>query len=444
MQANRGGSVLKKQLIFLLILALVFSMSNFSYADNDLNLTAESAILIDSENGDILFEKESNKIMFPASTTKILTAIIAIENSDLEQKIVIDEETAQSAEGTHIGLIAGEALTMNDLIHALLISSANDSAVAIAKAVSGNVSDFSSLMNKEAIRMGAKDSNFTNPNGLPDENHVSTAYDLSMIAKYAMKNDVFREIVKKSIYTIQPTNKSEERKLKNSNKMLYSDLKIDVDGKSVPIKYEGVEGIKTGYTKAAGQCLVSSVKKTDGDFISVVLKSVSKNIYADTHKLLNYANKNTKIVIAKRNEFIDNIDITGGEPNSLTAVFKADFALNQTGEDLDDIKKEFTLNPLKPPVKRGEVIGKVSFKNKFETLGTVDIISDTQVVQASKNISGVLENIAHKWWFWVLVSFIVLRVTVAIRNVTYRTLRLRKARKNKQKARNLRKKRQTD
>lgn len=435
---------MKKQFIFLLILAVMFTNLSFSYADKDLELKAESAILIDSENGDILYDKNSNKQMFPASTTKILTAIIAIENIDLEKKITIDEEVANSADGTHIALEPGEILSMNDLLHALLVQSANDSAMAIAKAVSGTVEEFSKLMNTEAVRMGAKNSSFKNPNGLPDENHLSTAYDLAMISKYAMQNEVFREIVKKPTYTIEPTNKkSEARQLKNSNKMLYSENQIEVDGISVPIKYEGIAGIKTGYTKVAGQCLVAGAKKSDGDFISVVLKSEGTDIYTDTHKLLNYATKNTRIVLAKRNEFIDNIDISGGSPSALTALFKTDFALTETGVDLNKIKREFIVDSnLKLPIKKGQVVGKVNFKNKDELLGSVDIVSGTQVAISTKSFSSLFDNILSKWWFWLIISLVVLRVTIAIRNVAFRAKRLRDIKR--QRSKKFRKKGQTD
>ncbi len=435
---------MKKQFIFLLILAVMFTNLSFSYADKDLELKAESAILIDSENGDILYDKNSNKQMFPASTTKILTAIIAIENIDLEKKITIDEEVANSADGTHIALEPGEILSMNDLLHALLVQSANDSAMAIAKAVSGTVEEFSKLMNTEAVRMGAKNSSFKNPNGLPDENHLSTAYDLAMISKYAMQNEVFREIVKKPTYTIEPTNKkSEARQLKNSNRMLWSNKEIEVDGENVPIKYEGIAGIKTGYTKVAGQCLVAGAKKADGDFISVVLKSEGTDIYTDTHKLLNYATKNTRIVLAKRNEFIDNIDVSGGNPSALTALFKTDFALTETGVDLNNIKREFIVDSnLKLPIKKGQVVGKVNFKNKDELLGSVDIVSGTQVAVSTKSFSSLFDNILSKWWFWLLISLVVLRVTIAIRNVAFRAKRLREMKR--QRSKKLRKKGQTD
>lgn len=429
---------MKRLFVFLLILAIMIVNFNLSsYADDELNLTAKSAILIDSATGDILYDKKSSEKMFPASTTKILTAIIAIENSDLSDLVTIDIETSSTADGSHIALEPGEVLSMDDLLHALLVTSANDAATAIAKYISGSVEDFAKLMNKEATKMGAKNSNFLNPNGLPNDDHITTAYDLAMIAKYAMKNDTFREIVKKSKYTIEPTNKkSEARVLSSSNKLLTSEQKINVGENSTSIKYNGVTGIKTGYTNAAQQCLVSGVIKSDREYISVVLHSIGTNVYVDTHKLFNYAHKNSKpILLAKKNEFIDNIAIKGGNLSFITAVFATDFSLDSNVKNISNIKKEFiTQNNLKLPISKGQVIGKVNFKNDDEILGSANIISDSNVIKVDTNFIDVINYLVHTWWFWLVASLIVLRITIGIKRIMHRAkrLKMKKTRKKRQ------------
>ena len=421
---------MKKRFILLFISAIIFTHFNVSvYANKELDLSAETAILIDSETGDIIYDKDSSKVMFPADTTKILTAIIAIENSDLTQKVTVDEEAVANSGETELKVVEGEVVSMEDLLHLLLLSSTNDSAVSIAKQISGSVEEFSKLMNTEAKKMGAKDSNFVNPSGYHDESHVSTARDLAMISKYAMKNDVFRNIVKKSTYTLKPTNKTEqERNLENTNKMLYSDEKIQVNDKAVPIKYDGTLGVKTGYTESAEQCFVSSVNKSDHEYISVILKSLGDNIYIDTHKLFNYSpNVSKPIVLAKKNEFIDNISIKGGDTSFITAVISKDLKINSNSKNISNLKRELIVkNNLKLPISKGQVVGKVNFKDGNKVLGSVDVISTNSVVSGSSKGSSLISSILSKWWFWVLIALIVIRTAASVRRVMYRASVIRK------------------
>ena len=172
----------KCALILSFLLLITYSIS---FAD-DLNLVGEGAILIDGETGQILYEKNSHKRLYPASTTKIMTAILAIEKGNMEDTVTIDEEIVCLTDGSHIALDVGEEIKFEDLLNALLIESANDAALAIAKHISGSIEEFVQMMNNKAKEIGALNTNFTNPNGLPDEKHVTTAYDLSLIAKYAM------------------------------------------------------------------------------------------------------------------------------------------------------------------------------------------------------------------------------------------------------------------
>lgn len=435
---------MNKRFIFLLISAVIFTHSSFfSYADNDvktdsLNLSAQSAVLIDSKTGDILYDKDGNKQIYPVSSTKILTAIIAIENTTLTETVLIDEETANSVDDSSISLLNGEVLTIEDLLHALLMSSADDSAVAIAKHISGSADNFSELMNQEAKRIGAKNSEFTNPTGAPDEKHFSTAYDLAVISNYAMKNESFREIAKKTDYTIEPSNKhNEKRIIKNSNKLLYSDEKIDVNGKPTAIKYNNALGVKMGSKNESEQCLISSLNISGNQYTSVVLNSVDPDIYIDTHKLFEFLYKDSNpVVLAKKNEFLDNISIDEGTTPFITAVFEKDFTLIPGSENLSDIEREFVpLKNIKLPIAKGQLVGKVNFKSDDKILGTANIVSNTNIVkEKSSKFYRLLTFLVDKWWFWLIVSLIVLRVLVGIRRVIYRAkrLRMKKARKKRQ------------
>ena len=424
-----------KKVIPLLLILIITVYNTFSYAVNETNvndsleLSAESAILINAETGEVLYSKNPYKKMFPASTTKILTAIIAIENSSLSEKVIIDNETINGIDGSHIALEPGEVLSMKDLLYALMIESANDAAVAIARHISGSVENFSKLMNEKAAKIGAKDSNFLNPNGLPNENHTTTVYDLAMIGKYAMENETFRKIVSNYTYTIEPTNKkSDPRIMNSSNKLLYSQSKIDVDGVSVPIKYDGINGVKTGYTKVAQQCLVSSVNRDNQKYISVVLHSIGSNVYVDTHKLFNYgftSYKPTKI--ASKNEFVDNISIKNGSSPFITSVFANDlYATVPIGKNLN-IEKEFTpIKDIKPPISKGQVVGKVTFKADNKVIGSMNVISKTDIHNSVSIIQKSLDFLFSKWWFWLICSFIFLRLYVGILRVSRRMKKLKR------------------
>ncbi len=212
--------------------------------------SAQSEIAMEMRSGTVLTENNADAMLPMASTTKILTAIIIIEDCNLDEVITVPDE-AVGAEGSSIYLKKDEKLDIRDLLYGLMLRSGNDSAVALAIHHSGSVQKFAVVMNERARSMGAKNSNFTNPSGLPDEEHYTTARDLCTIACYAMDNATFREIVSSTNYT------GKYRSYANKNKMLRL--------------YEGANGVKTGYTMRAGRCLVSSAERNGMDVVCVVL-----------------------------------------------------------------------------------------------------------------------------------------------------------------------------
>ncbi|HLS52547.1 MAG TPA: serine hydrolase, partial [Tissierellaceae bacterium] len=239
---------MKRYLILFIVFAVLLNTYSFAVAD-DLSLNGEGAILIDYDSGRILYEKNAHKKLYPASTTKMMTAILTLEHGKMDDMVTIDPEIIGMTEGSHIALDYDEVMSVEDLLHALMIASANDAAAALGKYVAGSIDGFVKMMNDKARELGATNTNFTNPSGLHDDNHYSTAYDLYLIARYAMENKSFRELVKKSSYTIGPTNKkSEPRLLHTTNRFLYGNDRINVDGKTIPIRFDGVAGIKTGTT----------------------------------------------------------------------------------------------------------------------------------------------------------------------------------------------------
>lgn len=427
-----------KKTICLLILTIVIIFSNYTaaFADN-IQLDGEAAVLIDGLTGEILYQKNMDKQMYPASTTKIMTALLTIENTNLDDIVVIDSETPFT-EGSRIYLIEDEKFTIEQLLYALMLESANDAAVALAKYISGNIEDFAELMNQKAEELGAKNTHFNNPNGLPDENHYTSAYDLAMIARYAMKNEKFRRFVSTASYQIPPTEKQEEtRYLYNSNRFLWDNNRtILYKGKHTKIKYDKVTGIKTGYTDVARNCLVSAAKDGDREVIAVVLKSNGLNCFLDSRKLLDYGLDNYKnINSVTKNDVVTTVDISNGEIEKLDLIAEASLVKTVPKNiNISDIKsKTKLLEEIKAPINKGEQLGKVEYYLDNEFLGEVKLIAADSV---EKNINSTVKDYVFaflnkiKWIFISIVSIIILYIILAIR-INIRRRNRRKLRQKK-------------
>ncbi len=262
---------MKKRLFyfFLLMIPIIFTTSAF--AAKGVGVTASAAVLMDYTTGAILYQKNASVKLAPASTTKILTAIIAIERGKLNQEMVASTK-ASKTDGSSIWLAPGETHTLEDLLYGILLNSGNDASVTVAENLAGSESNFATWMNEKAKELGARDSNFVNCNGLPEKNHYTTAHDLALITRYALHNSVFDEIVKTKKKIISWPGHKWDRTMYNHNKLLW--------------RYQYADGVKTGYTNQAGNCLVSSATKDNHRLIVVVLHS--KNEYADSTALFNY------------------------------------------------------------------------------------------------------------------------------------------------------------
>lgn len=236
-----------------------------------ISVSAKSAVLIETDSGKIIWQKNAGEKMPMASTTKIMTALVAIENYDVSASVEISPE-AVGIEGSSVYLYEGERLTMEELLYAMLLESANDAATAIAIEVGGSVEEFADMMNQKARELGLKSTHFTNPHGLDDEEHYTTAEELAKITRAALSNDTFRQIVSTYKKTI-PLNETEGvRLLINHNKLLKS--------------YDGAIGVKTGYTKKSGRCLVSAAERDGVSLICVTLNAPDD--WNDHKKLFDY------------------------------------------------------------------------------------------------------------------------------------------------------------
>ncbi len=251
-------------------------------------VTAHSAILMDAQTGDILYERDAYTQRPNASTTKILTAIVALELADLDEVTTISEKADKVGESS-LHLNKDDRLKLGELIEGALVKSGNDACVAIAEQTAGSLDNFIRLMNLKAASLGAYNTNFTNPHGLPDKNHYSTAYDLAIIARYGLNIPEFSNIVQTKVATVNYEHPQKNQVVNNTNKLLYN--------------YALANGVKTGTTNAAGKCLVASASKNGRRLISVVLNAPDR--FGDAQRLLEWGFNNTKIVdMGKKGDFV--------------------------------------------------------------------------------------------------------------------------------------------
>ncbi|MDF2547080.1 MAG: D-alanyl-D-alanine carboxypeptidase [Anaerosolibacter sp.] len=426
MQRNKIG-------IFIVIIILINTFLHPMIASaSPPDISAPSGILIDAETGDVLYEKNAFDIMYPASTTKIMTAILTLENTQLQDIVTIDKETPFT-DGNRIYAIEGETFTVEQLLYALMVESANDAAVALAKHVSGSVEDFARLMNKRAKELGAKNTHFVNPNGLPNDEHVTTAYDLAMIAKYAMTLPSFPDLVKTVRYQIPPTDKQPEtRYLKSSNRFLWGvggSNKINYKGQWINIKYDIVEGIKTGYTIKAQQCLVTSAKKDGHRLIAVVLKAQGTNIYTDTRTLIDYGFDNfSYIKLTEGGQPIKTIPIEGGQEATLEVLtqkelYKA-YPKDETSPQVSQSIK--ILDNLRAPIQRGDVVGSLIFSSNGNQLGKVNLVA-AKTIEEREGITTIFFNEQSPGKYIMKFFIILLSLYIAWRTyITWRRLNHRR------------------
>ncbi len=415
------NKITRKISLSVIILSILLTSLSLSFASEALDLEAEGALLIDSSYDTILYEKNMNNKLFPASTTKIMTAILTLENADLNQLAKVDSEVISLTVGSHIALDYDEEMTIDNLLHALMIASANDAAMVLAKSVSGSIDEFVDFMNEKAKEIGAVNTNFVNPSGLHDENHYTTPHDLYLIAKYAMDKPQFRELASMDQYIIPPTNKKEERLIHTTNRFLRPTGQMKLDGDLIPIKYQGVIGGKTGYTPEAGNCLVTFASKGDRDLFSIVLNSKQLSVYSDSYKLLDHGYNDFSIQkIASKNEFIDNIVVDKSKLGFIPAVIGEDLYYPLAETD-SEFKSEMTIDEdLELPIAKGDSIGVVKFLDGDKLIGTSSLVS---TIDAEPLYANFLEFLASKWYFILFGLYAIIKLAVLFTNFKRRSSR---------------------
>ena len=394
--------IAKKTLCFLFILLFLLNFNiSFAVEEKELNLNARSCIVLDRTSKKILFGKnEYNKVKM-ASTTKIMTATIILENCDLNKTVTISKKSAGTG-GSRLGLKTGDKITIRDLLYGLLLVSGNDAAVALAEACSGSVQDFANLMNEKAKELGLNNTHFETPHGLDSDNHYTTAYELAILSDYALNNSTFFNVVGTKNYTIAIN--GYPKNLTNTNELLGS--------------LNGVYGVKTGFTNGANRCLVTACKRGDMDIICVVLGCDTKNFRtSDSTKLINYSFDNFEYVnietiINKEfnkwkegNQNYFNIE-KGTSQDLQICVSNINTPIVPIKKDeISSIIVDFSINSdLSAPVYKNTSIGKFRVYTTSKTILEGDIISSQDINKKDifyyfkdffKNYSTILNNVTN-------------------------------------------------
>lgn len=421
---NIGDGVIMKLKAYKIAIATIVSIStiglntNIILAKNTiLNTHAEYAIAIDKNTKQVLYNENGYSKMYPASTTKIWTAYLVAKNiSDLDTEITVDKDLSY-IEPTSMYLEEGETFTIRDLLKSLLLNSSNDVAVLLAEYVSGSVENFSKLMNSEAKKIGCINTNFTNPNGLPDENHYSTAYDMVLMGAEAIKNKDLQEIFRLKYVEFEPNKYYENKRIYvNSNKFITGKGTVEYNEKHISPKINIVKGGKTGYTNAAGRCLVS-MTDTDGiDLVTGVFNSQGDYIYSDTMTIMDYVyNKYKSTDIIECSSFEYKIKKAFTDKGYIEGYIKEDY--NRI-EEKEAKEKEYIYTPIideniKFPIQKNDKIGIVEIYENGKKIDEINMYSKEDVY--------TYLNILNKNKYWILgcigiFSSIIIKIKINRKN----------------------------
>ncbi len=377
---------MKKFIIFFLVFFIL--PNNIVFANNTQNnvkIEAQGAILIDYKTGRILYGKNENEPLAMASTTKIMTAILAIENGNLEDIVKVSKNSTK-APPVKMYLKENEEIKLKDLLYALMLQSSNDAAVAIAEHIESDVDTFCNMMTEKAKEIGTKDTVFRTPNGLDSLDHHSTAYDMAIIARYALNNEQFKDIITTKQVSFKTNMSSYD--IINKNKLLS--------------EFEGANGVKTGYTGKAGHCFVGSATQNDMTLISVVLASGwgekgKQQKWTDSKTLLNYGFDNFYYKnILSQNDCLDTINVIKGEKNTMPLYYENDIILpiSKNEEDKISIKLDY-IKSLEAPIKANQKVGVANVYIDDELIAQTNILTKETINK--KTFSSYIYDIFTNW-----------------------------------------------
>ncbi|UMZ75260.1 D-alanyl-D-alanine carboxypeptidase family protein [Natranaerofaba carboxydovora] len=373
-----------KKLTVLILVVMIFfgnaiiSTISASSDSSDIDIYADAAVLIEVENGQVLYDKNKHESMYPASTTKIMTAHLLLQNSSLSEQVEVTEN-AFRVRGSTLHLNKGMTLSVRDLLYGIMLRSANDGAIAAAEHVSGSKESFVEKMNQKAKEYGAKNTGFQNPHGLTNgyPDHNTTAYDLAMITRQALKCPEFRRIVNTT---------EDEIKLKDGTRELYNPNRLLKN-------YQYANGVKTGYTAMSGHTLVASATKDDITLVAVILGSDTRNaLFNSAENLFDYVFENyEKIMVSEKNELVDSINI---EEHDIELDVYTDSEVSymvNTKEQSNPIEERNSLkDSLSLPLEKNDKIGEMMFFSQGEEIGATNLIIKEDVERPeAKNTSAI-------------------------------------------------------
>lgn len=368
------------------------------------SITAPNLLLAETESGKILYERNSNEKIYPASLTKLMTAILVVENCELDEIVTVSDNAVNSVPSGYVNanLQVGEQLTVEDLLYVMLIPSANDAANALAEHVGGNIESFSSMMNTRAKELGCTGSNFTNPSGLHQEEHYTTAKDLFLISQKAVENSIIKKIIGTTTYSLPSTNKytKETRIFTTTNYMIKKDL----------TKYycDYCIGAKTGYTGDAKNCVVEFAKKDGIELTAIVMGEDSKvkgQKFLDAKEMFEYVFENYKVKeLAKQNEKYETVRVINGtkETNQLEILYKNSVNILIENNSEKDVETKVEYTNLKAPIQKGNVVGKVMYEYDGITYET-ELIANSNV-EESRTLSNLIKIILVMFIIYIIYN----------------------------------------
>ena len=339
--------------------AVIAALSGFFAVQALQETSARAAVVMDVNSNRILYSKNMDEKLAMASTTKIMTALVAIESGRLDEKVTISKR-ASYMEGSSIYLREGEVHTVSDLLYAIMLRSGNDAATAVAEHIGGSVEGFAEMMNKKAREIGASNTRFANPHGLDAEGHYTTARDLALITSYALKNPLFSKIVScKKMVMEGPPDENWDRVMINKNKMLW--------------QFAGGDGVKTGFTKKAGRCLVSSATRDGMRLVCVVLNCGP--MWDDSSALLEYAFRNyIKKRIVEKDSIFKVVEVRNGKERFVGVKPAEDFDMALRADEIENVRLEARgLKAAQAPLKKGDHAGKLEIYIDNNLLKTISL-----------------------------------------------------------------------
>ena len=359
------------------LLMLPLSVRADEYWPDGVKTQSKSAIVMEVNTGTVLYEKKSHEKHYPASITKIMTTLLALENGNLSDMVTFSDDAINNTEGSGIARDYGEQMTLEQCLYGVMLESANECAYAVAEHVGGTVENFVDMMNAKAKELGCTNTHFANPHGLQDENHYTTAHDMALIAQAAYQNETFRIIIGTKMYTIPPTNKhAEETVLRNHHDMLCT-----YHNANRKYLYPYCVGGKTGYTATANSTLVTYAEKDGMTLICVVMNTQSPNQFIDTVNLFDYAFDNFQVLNVSENDtdYSAEATVDNGNLNNIAPFVELDkdavIVLPKTAE-FSDTSSSVEYNDSDP-----EIAGSITYTYAGRNVGKADIKTTGVVVE---------------------------------------------------------------